>query len=216
MDVNVKIAGSHGGITVGPDGATHQALEEISLMRALPNMKIVIPCDALEAKKATIAAYNMPGPVYLRLGRDKIPVITEEKTPFEIGKANMMRKGTDLTICACGHMVEHALSAAEVLSAEGIEAAVLNLHTPKPLDEEAIVASAKKTGAVLTCEEHTVMGGMGSAVCEALAKRHPVPVEMLGIEDRFGESGEADELMKRFNLESEDVVKAAKRLLKRK
>jgi len=216
MNLNVKIAGSHGGITVGEDGATHQALEEITLMRALPNMKIIVPCDALEAKRATIAAYSTPGPVYLRLGRNKLPVITSEDNPFEIGKADMLRQGNDLTIIACGSMVTRSLDAANLLSSKGIEARVINLHTPKPIDKKTIISAARETGALVTCEEHTIMGGMGSAVSEVLAQECPAPIEMVGINDRFGESGPSDELLKAFGLEPEDIVKAAQKVLKRK
>ncbi len=216
MDLDVKIVGTHGGITVGEDGATHQALEEIALMRALPNMKVIVPCDALEAKKATVAAYDIPGPVYIRLGRNKTPTLTKEKDPFKLGKASILRKGGDLTIVACGHMTCRALEASDILSKEGIEARVLNLHTIKPIDKSAIISAAEDTKALVTCEEHTVMGGMGSAVCEVLAEECPASVEMVGVRNRFGESGEPDELMKAFGLESKDIVKAAKKALKRK
>jgi transketolase len=216
MNLNVKIVGTHGGISVGPDGATHQAIEEIALMRILPNMTVVVPVDTLEAKKATIASAATPGPVYLRLGRNAVPTITQEKDPFKIGKANVMREGKDVTIVACGHMVWESMKACDMLEREGIRARLVNLHTPKPIDEEAIVESARRTGCMVTAEEHTIFGGMGSAVLEVLARSHPVPVEMIGITDKFGVSGEPDELFKHFNLTSDDIANSVRKVLKRK
>lgn len=216
MNLDVKIAGSHGGISVGADGATHQALEEITLMRALPNMTIVVPADFIQAKKATIEAVSYTGPVYLRLGRCPVPIITKEDDPFEIGKAQVLKEGDDVTIFACGFMVYQALVAVEILEAKGISVRLVNLHTPKPIDREEIVKSARRTGAVVTCEEHTVMGGFGSAVAEVLARGCPVPIEMVAIMDRFGESGEPDELMETFQLTPHHIERAAQEVIKRR
>jgi len=216
MDLNVNIVGSHGGITVGPDGATHQALEEITLMRALPNMQVVIPADAIEAKKATIEAASIPHPVYLRFTRNPVPIITHEDDHFRIGRANILRKGNDLSIIACGNMVYKALVAADSLKEEKISARVINLHTPKPIDKDVIVKAARETKAILTCEEHTVYGGLGSAVCEVISESYPVPVKMIGIKGEFGQSGEPEELMKHYHLTSSDIKIAAKELISRK
>jgi len=215
-DLNVKLAGAHGGLSVGPDGATHQALEEISIMRVLPNMKVIVPCDTHQARLATLAAAQMAGPVYIRLGREPIPVITTLKTPFEPGKAQVMRPGRDVTIVACGLMVYLSLLAAQELSKEGISCEVINLHTIKPIDRKALIASAKKTGAVVTAEEHQLAGGMGSAVAEVLAQECPVPIEMVGVKDTFGESGQPWELMRKYHLMDADIIKAVKRVLRRK
>lgn len=215
-NLNVKLGGAHGGISVGADGATHQALEEISLMRCLPNMTVVVPSDAIETRKATVASVGIRGPVYLRFGREKVPTITEEDTPFEIGKAYCCKDGSDVAIIACGALVYESLVAAEKLAEEGISAAVVNNHTIKPMDQQTIIEAAKKTGAVVTAEEHQVMGGMGSAVLEVLAQNCPVPVKMIGIMDRFGESGEPDTLMKEFGLVSDNIVKAVKAVLEMK
>ncbi len=214
--LNVKIAGSHGGLSVGADGATAEALEELAHMRALPFMTVLVPCDALEAKKATIACADFPGPVFLRLGRAPVPSITKASDPYRIGEAVTMRPGDDLTLIACGVMVAHALSAAEQLAADDIQARVLNVHTIKPLDRAAITAAAKETGAVVTAEEHTVLGGLGGAVAELLAQAHPVPMRFVGVEDRFGTSGDPAELLKVFHLMPEDIVKAAKDVLRLK
>ncbi|NQT90575.1 MAG: transketolase family protein [Candidatus Omnitrophica bacterium] len=216
MDLNVNIGGSHGGVMVGPDGATHQALEEISLMRVIPNMQVVVPCDILEAEKATIAASVTEGPVYIRLGREKTAVITKETDDFKIGKADTLKEGKDLTIIACGTMVYHALVASESLEKDGIDAGVINLHTIKPIDAKAILEAAGKTGAIVTAEEHLIAGGMGSAVAEIIVREKPVPIEMVGIEDRFGESGSPWGLMEHLGLMPEDIVAAAKKVLKRK
>lgn len=216
MNLNVKIIGTHGGISVGPDGATHQAIEEIGLMRILPNMTIIVPCDAIEARKATLKSADIKGPVYIRLGRSKAPIITREQDPFEIGRALTMKDGKDVTIIACGLMVSEALLAAEELSKKGVSARVINLHTPKPIDRDAIIKAARETGAIVTAEEHLISCGMGSAVSEVLVAEAPVPVEMIGIKDRFGESGKPDELLKLFHLTSSDIVKAANKAIKRK
>ena len=216
MNLNVKIVGTHGGISVGADGATHQAIEEIGLMRILPNMNIVIPCDATEARKATLKCIDVKGPVYIRLGRNPVPVITNEKDPFEIGKAVTMRGGNEATIIACGIMVYESLLAHDELAKEGINVRVINLHTPKPIDKEAIIKAARETGAIVTAEEHLISCGMGSAVSEILSENAPVPMKMVGIRDRFGESGEPEELLKLFGLTSSDIVKAVKEVLKLK
>jgi transketolase len=216
MNLKLIIGGTHGGISVGADGATHQALEEIALMRTLPNMNVIVPCDALEAKKATLAAVEYPGPVYLRLGRNAVPIITKEDDPFQIGKARLMRPGKDATIIACGHMVYEALLAADLLKKENLEVGVINLSTIKPIDKNTIIKAAKETGALVTAEEHTRHGGMGSAVAEVLIQNCAVPMKMVGIENRFGQSGEPQELMKAFNLTAEDIAKAIKEVLKKK
>lgn len=216
MNLNVKIAGTHGGISVGPDGATHQAVEEIALMRIIPNMTVVVPCDALEARRATIEAAGIKGPVYLRLGRSGVPVVTKPDDFFKIGKANTLRDGKDLSIIACGQMVSEALAASDVLAKEGINARVINLHTPKPIDRDAIIKAALETGAIVTAEEHTVMGGMGSAVAEVVSQSCPVPMKMVGMQNRFGISGEPEELFKYFGLKADNIVKAAKEVLQMK
>jgi len=216
MKLNINIGGTHGGISVGPDGATHQALEEITIMRVLPHVTVIVPCDALEAKQATIEAVNVPGPVYLRLSREKLPVVTNEKNKFVPGKAVVLRDGDDVTIIACGIMVYHALLAAEILQKKNINAAVINMHTIKPLDTETILKYAAKTKAIVTCEEHLIAGGAGSAISEQLSMHLPTPVEMLGIKDRFGESGDPWDLMKKFHLMPEDIAEACERAIKRK
>lgn len=215
-EANVKIAGAHSGISVGPDGMSHQGLEDIAIMRCLPGIVVLAPCDAIETRKATIAAARYKGPVYLRFAREKTPVFTTEETPFKIGKAEVFREGKDVTIVGCGPLVYEALLAAKELEKEKIEAEVINNHTVKPLDEETILESVRKTKALVTVEEHQVMGGMGSAVIEMLAKQFPVPVEMIGIQDRFGESGEPDELLEAFGLTHPHIIKAVKKVLKRK
>lgn len=215
MNLNVNIAGSHGGISVGEDGATHQALEEIALMRIIPNMTVVVPADSEEAFKATKQAVDIPGPVYLRLGRAKVPVL-EGAHDFKIGKANLLTEGNDVTIVACGHLVHTALEAADILKGKNITARVIDLHTPKPIDSETLTKAAKKTGAVLTVEEHTIYGGMGSAVAEVLVETSPVPMRLLGIEDKFGVSGSPEELYEYFCLTKNCIVKEAELLVKRK
>ncbi|HOS50747.1 MAG TPA: transketolase family protein [Bacillota bacterium] len=215
-NLNVKLGGAHGGISVGADGATHQALEEIALMRCLPNMKVIVPADAIEARKATVAIAKTYGPAYVRFGREKVPVVTDEATPFEIGKAYCCKDGTDVAIVACGAMVYEALVAAEKLAKSGISAMVINNHTVKPIDKDTLIEAAKKTKAVVTAEEHQLMGGMGSAVLEVLAQNYPVPARMVGVEDRFGESGDPDTLMKAFGLTSDHIVEVAKEVLKMK
>ncbi len=216
MDLNVRIVGTHGGISVGPDGPTHQAIEEITLMRALPNMTVVVPCDAIEAKKATIASAAYKGPVYFRLGRSKVPVMTTEKEPFEIGKAKILRDGSDVSIIACGYEVYEAMVACDILKKEGIKARLINLHTIKPIDSNVIKAAARDTGAIVTAEEHTIIGGMGSACSEVLAQEFPVPMEFVGVKDRFGESGSPDKLFEMFGLTAKYIAAAAKKAIARK
>ncbi len=215
-NLNVKIGGSHSGLMVGPDGATHQALEEIAIMRCLPKMTLLSPCDVIETKKATMAAAYFNGPVYIRYGRENIPVITEETTPFEIGKAQIMKEGKDVCIMATGTMVYESLMAAEILEKEGIKAKVLNIHTIKPIDEKAIVACAKECGAIVTAEEHQIFGGFGSAVAEVVVKNMPVPMEFVGMKDSFGESGKPSELMAKYGLKDVNIVNAVKKVLSRK
>ncbi len=215
-DTNVKIVGSHAGVSVGPDGATHQMTEDIALMRVMPNMTVVIPCDAREAHKATLAIAKLEGPAYIRLAREGSPAFTSAKTPFKLGRAETFRHGTDATIIAAGPLVYEALLAAEALSKKGIEARVINLHTIKPLDTKAIVTAAKETGAIVTLEEAQVAGGLGGAVCETLARFAPVPVERMGMRDRFGESGEPGQLLEAFGLTSPFVQMAVERVLARK
>jgi transketolase len=216
QNLNVKIAGSHGGLSVGADGATAEALEDIAHMRALPRMTVLVPCDAVEAKQATIACADQPGPVFLRLGRSPVPTVTHETGGYRIAQARLMRAGGDLTIVACGVMVSHALQAAEPLAREGIEARVINLHTIKPLDRDAVVAAARETSAIVTAEEHSVLGGLGSAVAEVLAQTHPVPMRFVGVQDRFGTSGDPADLLKAFHLMPEDIVAAARDVLRAK
>ena len=209
-NLNVKLAGAHAGISVGPDGATHQALEDVALMRVLPNMTVVVPCDAVETEKATLALAEREGSCYIRFGREAVPVITDEDSPFEIGKANVLRDGKDAVLFANGAMVYEGLEAAKQLAGEGIDLMVVNLHTVKPLDQEAVVAAAQKTGRVITAEEHQAAGGMGSAVAECLAQHYPVPMRILGMQDGFGESGAPDELMKRYGFSSDAIYQAVK------
>lgn len=215
-NLNVKLGGAHGGISVGPDGATHQSLEEIALMRVLPNMQLIVPCDAIETRKATIAAASIPGPVYLRFAREATPILTNEEDEWVFGKAATLREGHDLTIIACGPILAEAVSAAETLATAGIAARVLNMHTVKPIDQDAILAAARETGAIVTAEEHQVNAGLGGAVAEVVVKHLPVPIEMVGVMDTFGESGTADELLKAYRLCADDIVAAAKRVLSRK
>jgi len=213
---NVKLTGAHAGISVGQDGATHQGLEDIAIVRVLPNMTILAPCDVIETKKATIAAGKMEGPVYLRFAREATPVFTTVDTPFRIGEAEVFRKGQDASIIACGPIVYEALLAAEELSKEGIDVRVINNHTIKPIDDEMIIKAAQETGAIVTGEDHQVIGGLGSAVAEVLSKNHPVPIEMIGVQDRFGESGAPEELMEEFGLVAVNIKEAVKKVLKRK
>ena len=211
--LNVKIGATHAGISVGEDGATHQCNEDIALMRTIPGMTIINPCDDIEARAAVKAAYEMDGPVYLRFGRLAAPVINKEDYQFEIGKGVMMREGSDVTIVATGLMVSNVLEAAEKLAGDGINAEVINIHTIKPLDEDMIIESAKKTGRVITVEEHSVIGGLGSAVCDALCEKCPTPVTKLGVNDMFGHSGPALELLKEFKLDGDGIYSQVKNIM---
>lgn len=212
--LNVKIAASHGGITVGEDGATHQCLEDIALMRNIPGMVVCVPSDVIEAKAAVRAAIEYQGPVFLRLGRNAVPVINDRPDyKFELGKGIVLKEGTDVTIIATGIVVESAMEAAKKLEAEGISAEVINIHTIKPLDDELVVASAKKTGKVVTVEEHSVIGGLGSAVCDAICRNYPVPVLKIGVQDEFGTSASAAVLMKEYKLDADGVYEQVKAFL---
>jgi transketolase len=210
---NVKICASHAGLTLGEDGATHQILEDVGMMAMLPGMTVINPCDYNQTKAATEAIAKMDGPVYLRFGRPKVPVFVPADQPFVIGKAWHMHQGSDVTIIATGHLVWKAVIAAQTLEAEGISVDLINIHTIKPLDVEAIVKSAAKTGAVVTAEEHQLTGGLGSMVAQALATHQPTPLQMVGVNDSFGESGTPEQLMQKYGLESGDVYAAAKRVL---
>lgn len=215
-ETNVKIAASHAGITLGEDGATHQILEDIGLMRMLPGMVVINPCDFNQTKAATIAAGKHVGPVYLRFGRPSVPNFTPENQEFVIGKAILLNEGKDVSIFATGHLVWEALIAAEELEKEGISAEVINIATIKPLDVPAVMASVNKTGCVVTAEEHFIAGGMGEMIAGVLATEKPVPVEHVAINDRFGQSGTPSELMKAYGLDAEHIVAAAKKAIKRK
>ncbi|WP_121357408.1 transketolase family protein [Flavisolibacter nicotianae] len=213
---NVKIAVSHAGLTLGEDGATHQILEDIAMMRAMPEMTVINPCDFNQTKAATIAIADYDGPVYLRFGRPTVPVFTDPDQPFEIGKAWLVNEGADVSIFATGHLVWEAILAGEILAQEGIDAEIINLHTIKPLDEQAILQSARKTGCVVTAEEHQLNGGLGDAVCQVLSRHLPTPVEMIGVNNSFGESGTPAELMKKYGLDAATIVKAAKKVIQKR
>lgn len=215
-NVPVKIAGAHAGISVGPDGATHQALEDIAIMRAMPNMTVVIPADMEEARKATIAAAGLDKPVYLRFARSATPVFTTAATPFRIGRAEVYHEGKNATIIACGPLVHNALLAAFELEKEGVSAEVINCHTVKPLDRQTILKSVKKTRAVVSVEEHQITGGLGGAVSELLAHSLPAPQEFIGVQDRFGESGSPEELIEAFGMGVDEITKAVKRAVGRR
>ncbi|MCZ6776057.1 MAG: transketolase family protein [Ignavibacteria bacterium] len=216
-EMPVKICASHCGITVGPDGATHQSLEDVALMRVLPHMTVISPCDYLETKRAVKESLSITkGPVYIRFFRDNTPMFTDEATPFQIGKANTLIDGTDITIIAAGLQVWEAIQAAEMLQAKKISARVINMHTIKPLDREVILKAAKETGAIVTAEDHQIHCGLGSAVSEYLAQTLPTVQEFVAVRDTFGESGKGVELMKKYGIARDDIVKAAKRALKRK
>lgn len=214
--LNVKIALTHAGLTVGEDGATHQMLEDIALMRVLPNMTVIVPADAEETKAAVKWAASYQGPVYIRMGRAKCDDVTAENTPFVPGKATVLRKGYDITIIACGIMVGKALQAADILKGAGITARVINMSSIKPIDEDVIIKAASDTGAIVTAEEHQVQGGLGSAVAEVVVTHCPVPMAMIGVEDRFGESGKADDLLKAYGLTAAHIAETALQLYKRK
>jgi transketolase len=210
---NVKICASHAGLTLGEDGATHQILEDVGMMSMLPGMTVINPCDYNQTKAATLAIADFEGPVYLRFGRPKVPIFVPADEPFVIGKAWHMHHGKDVTIIATGHLVWKAVEAAQQLEAEGISVDLINIHTIKPLDVDAIVKSAAQTGAVVTAEEHQLIGGLGSMVAQALAVHQPTPLQMVGVNDSFGESGTPEQLMKKYGLESQDVYAAAKRAI---
>lgn len=213
---NVKICASHAGLTLGEDGATHQILEDIGLMKMLPGMVVINPCDFNQTKAATIAIANHYGPVYLRFGRPAVPNFTPADAPFEIGKALLLNEGTDVTILATGHLVWEALIAAEALENEGISSEVINIHTIKPLDEEAVLQSVAKTGCVVTCEEHNYYGGLGESIARVLAQKHPAPQEFVATNDTFGESGTPAQLMEKYGLDNKAIVKAVHKVLNRK
>jgi transketolase len=216
-ETNVKIAGAHAGVSVGPDGATHQAIEDIAIMRVIPHMTVVVPCDAVQTKKATLALSARWGPAYLRFGREKSAVFTTDETPFEIGKAQIFREGGDVAIVACGILVYNALLAADALSRnDGIECRVVNNHTIKPMDEAAIVDAAETCGTVVTVEEHQKHAGMGSRVAEILAQRRPAPIEFVGVDDTFGQSGDPVELIEHYGMGVSAIEDAARRAVKRK
>ncbi|MFM2357862.1 MAG: hypothetical protein RJA61_599 [Candidatus Parcubacteria bacterium] len=218
-DRPVKIAGSHAGISVGPDGGTHQAVEDIAIMRVIPHMVVISPCDSIEAKKATIASAKNGKPVYIRLAREKTPVMTTESTPFEIGKAQIFfgeEGNADVGIIATGALVYKALIVAKEFERKGKKVKVMNLATIKPLDEEAVIKLAKETGAIVTVEEHQIRGGMGSAVAECLAKHHPVPMEFIGVDDKFGQSGKPDELLEHYGMGVSHITDAVEKALSRK
>lgn len=213
---NVKICASHAGLTLGEDGATHQILEDIGLMKMLPGMVVINPCDFNQTKAATMAIAKHNGPVYLRFGRPTVPNFTAPDQKFEIGKAVMLNEGSDVTIIATGHLVWKAIEAGEKLAAEGISAEIINIHTIKPLDNEAVLKSVKKTKCVVTAEEHQLNGGLGDSVAQLLSRNLPTPQEFVAVNDSFGESGTPDELMKKYGLDSVNIVEAAKKVLKRK
>lgn len=215
-NLNVKVAATHAGLTVGEDGGSHQMLEDIALMRALPNMTVIVPADGVETKLAVKAAAEYEGPVYIRMGRPKVPVLFGDDYKFEIGKGVVLKEGTDVTLVGTGIMVSKAVEAAELLAAEGISAAVVNISTIKPIDAELIIAQAQKTGAIVTCEEHNIYGGLGSAVAEVLVENCPVPMARVGVEDKFGESGLPDELLEKYGLTAANIAEKAKAVIARK
>ena len=215
-DKNVKICASHAGLTLGEDGATHQILEDIGLMKMLPGMTVIVPCDYNQTKQATMAVAEHHGPVYLRFGRPAWPMFTKPEEEFVIGKAQQFSEGTDVTIFACGHLVWNAIQAGVALEERGISVEVINIHTIKPLDEEAILASIRKTGCAVTAEEHNIIGGLGDAVAQVATRNHPIPIEMVGTKDTFGESGTPDQLLKKYGLDIPDIIAAAEKVLARK
>ena len=211
--LNVKVGASHGGMSVGEDGASHQCCEDFALMRSIPGMVVICPADGVEAEAATIAAYEYEGPVYLRMGRLAVPVFHEEGFQFQIGKGEVMRQGDDIAIIANGLMVYEAIKAGETLAAEGINARIINMSTVKPLDEELVLKAAKECGKIITCEEHSVIGGLGEAVCSFLSENHPTPVRRIGVDDAFGFSGPAAQVLEAFGLCESNIVKVAKEFL---
>lgn len=213
-NLDVKIVSSHGGLTVGPDGASHQTVEDVAAMRAVPRMRVVVPADACSTKVLVTRAAGIPGPFYIRLSRPNVPTVYSPGAELDVGTANVLREGSDVSILACGLLVNEALEAADVLSKTGVRAEVVDSHTVKPLDAETIIRSARKTGAVVTAEEHNILGGLGGAVAEAVSETHPVPVRRVGVRDTFGESGEHQELMAKYGLTSKEIVQAAKTLVR--
>jgi len=213
---NVKICASHAGVTLGEDGATHQILEDLGMMKMLPNMVVLCPCDYNQTKAATIAMAEHVGPVYLRFGRPVVPNFTSPDEKFEIGKAQMINEGKDVTIFATGHLVWKAIEACEILEAKGISAEIINIHTIKPLDEKAVLESVKKTKAVVTAEEHMMNGGLGDSIMQLLGRKLPTPVEMVAVNDKFGESGTPEQLLEKYGLDTKDIVVAVERVLERK
>ncbi len=213
---NVKICASHAGLTLGEDGATHQILEDIGMMKMLPNMTVIVPCDFNQTKQATIAIAEHEGPVYLRFGRPSVPIFVKPDANFQIGKADQIIEGSDVTIIACGHLVWKSIEAAQILAEKGISAEVINMHTIKPLDEKAILTSIAKTKCVVTAEEHMINGGLGDSVAQVISRNNPTPQEYVGVDDSFGESGTPDELMTKYHIDTQDVVDAALRVIKRK
>lgn len=213
---NVKICASHAGITLGEDGATHQIMEDIGLMKMLPGMTVINPCDFNQTKAATIAIANYEGPVYLRFGRPKVPNFTPENQSFEIGKALLLNEGADVSIFATGHLVWKSIEAAQVLEQQGISTEIINIHTIKPLDVEAVLTSVSKTKAVVTAEEHLMNGGLGDSIAQLLSRKMPTPLEMVAVNDQFGESGKPEDLMKKYGIDSSNIVKAVETVLKRK
>lgn len=214
--LNVKIAATHAGISVGEDGASHQAVEDVALMRSVPNMTVLVPADAVETRQIIRAAVEYNGPVYIRMGRLAVPVLFDDSYRFEIGKANIIREGKDAAVIANGLMVAEALQAAEELAKQGIEVAIINCASVKPLDAETIISAAKKTGAVVTAEEHNIIGGLGSAVAEVLGENYPVPIKRVGLKDTFGESGRPAELLAKYGLTANDIVEAVREVIERK
>lgn len=213
---NVKICASHAGLTLGEDGATHQILEDIGMMKMLPNMTVIVPCDFNQTKQATIAIADFEGPVYLRFGRPSVPIFVKPDANFQIGVADQIIEGTDVTIIACGHLVWKSIEAAQILAEKGISAEVINMHTIKPLDEKAILNSIAKTRCVVTAEEHMINGGLGDSVAQVITRNNPTPQEYVGVDDSFGESGTPDELMTKYHIDTQDVVDAALRVIQRK
>jgi transketolase len=213
---NVKICASHAGLTLGEDGATHQILEDIGLMKMLPGMTVIVPCDYNQTKAATLAIADYQGPVYLRFGRPVWPIFTNPDEPFIVGKAQQLAEGNDVSIFACGHLVWKAIEAAKLLKEKGIHADVINIHTIKPLDQEAVIKSIQKTGCAVTAEEHNVIGGLGDSIAQVATKHFPIPIEMIGTQDTFGESGKPTELLKKYGLESDNIVAAVEKVISRK
>lgn len=214
--LKVRFGGAHAGISVGPDGATHQALEDIALARVLPGMTVIAPCDSVQTRKAVLSAVDIDGPVYFRFGREAVPVVTDDDTPFTIGKARLVRDGSDCAVFACGAMVHEAMMAAEALAAEGVSLRVVDLHTIKPIDEEAICDAARVCGAIVTAEEHQIHAGLFGAVAEVVVRRCPVPMEAVAVEDTFGQSGPPETLMAAYHLDRAGIAAAVRRCLARK